>query len=115
MKTRYWVLILGAILAVSLALWLLPGKNAGSAQVLVDGELVRTVSLSRDESFRVETPDGYNVVTVESGRIAVTESDCPGHDCMELGWQAGGRPIVCLPHGLVIRFVEAGDLDSLSG
>lgn len=114
MKTRTWICILGVLFLVSLGLSLLPGPQAGRAEIWSDGVLVKTVSLRQEQSFVVRSQAGENTVTIRGGKIAVTQSDCLGGDCVAQGWQEGGRAIVCLPNRLVIRFVTDG-LDAVSG
>lgn len=101
-----------ALLAVLIFALFLPKDTAAGAyaEIYRDGELIKTVSLSRNQTFTVEGKYS-NTVTVRDGKIAVTESGCPGADCVHCGWISGtGRSIVCLPNGLEIRVV-AGDSD----
>lgn len=117
-KTKIWIALIAAILAVCLALslWLMwPGADAAYAEVWSDGELLHTLDLSVDRQIRVETAYGVNVVTVQAGKIAVTQADCPDHYCMQRGFCAGGAQIVCLPNRLVIRFVGAQEIDGVAG
>ena len=78
--------------------------------------MVRRVSLDTSVEFSV-TGDYMNTVTVRDGKIAVTESDCPGGDCVHSGWiGTSGRSIVCLPNRMEIRIVSAtGDVDFVVG
>ena len=115
MKTRTWLLLLLALLAVSLglgAMLLTAGPEAVRAEIRSDGELIATVDLRIDQEFTVTTPwGGENVVTVRSGAIAVTEANCPDHYCMHRGFCNSGGSIVCLPNKLVISFVGEQDVD----
>ena len=95
-KTRVWICLLGGLLLASLALLLWPQERAQSAEIWSDGVLVRRVSL-------------------QNGAIAVTQSDCPGGDCIQTGWRQGGQPIVCLPHRLVVQFSGGGGPDAVTG
>ena len=119
MKTKYWAVLLAGVLGVSLGLSflvLLPRGEAVSAEIYSGGKLLRTVSLSADQEFTVETPrGGHNTVTVKGGKIAVTDADCPDHYCMDRGFRNSGPGIVCLPNRLVIRFVEETDVDAAVG
>ncbi len=117
MKTRTWILLFGILLALCGVLCLLflgPGESE-FAQVLCDGELLFTLDLRIDQERVVETEFGRNVITVHSGRVAVTEADCPDGYCMQRGWCAGGPQIVCLPNRLVIRFTAESDVDAMAG
>ena len=111
----------GDLLAVALVilavltslLWLPRLKTGGTfAQVLQDGEVVREVPLSVDQTFRVKG-DYTNTVTVRDGKISVTHSDCPTNDCVHMGWLKDGGAIVCLPNRVEIRLVGDTEVDAL--
>ena len=72
------------------------------AQIYRDGELLREVPLSVNQTFRIRG-DYTNTVTVVDGKIAVTHSDCPNLDCVHMGWLKDGGNIVCLPNRMEIR------------
>ena len=114
MKTKYWILIFAAVLAVCifLSLPLLNQEQARYARITSHGELVKTVDLAIDQEFTV---DGKNTVTVRDGAIAVTWADCPDHYCMNRGFCTGGTDIVCLPNRLVIEFVGEQVVDAAVG
>ena len=117
MKTKYWILLLAAVLlicGVLSVIFLRPGQ-AQQAQIWSDGQLVKTVLLAVDQEFTVQTPDGYNTVTVRGGKIAVTAASCPDSYCMHRGFCQGGAQIVCLPNRLVIKFVAEQEIDGVVG
>ena len=114
-----WVAI--ALVAVCAALaavifFVCAGRDLPAvAQIYLDGQLIREVPLSRDESFAV-TGACTNVITVSGGKIAVMDSDCPGKDCVHRGWiSGGGESIICLPNKMEIRLTGAGTVDAVSG
>ena len=118
MKTKLWIALIAAVLAVcaGLSIWLLwPGEDAAYAEVWSDGKLLHTLALSVDREVTVKTDRGTNVITVKNGKIAVTEADCPDHYCMERGFCTGGTQIVCLPNRLVISFLDDQEIDGVVG
>ncbi len=118
MKSRMWAAIIIVVLilcGVSGYYLMSPGAGAAQAQILRNGEILRTVDLSLDQEFTVTNGDGYNIVTVKDGAIAVTEASCPDHYCQARGFCSGGADIVCLPNRLVIRFLEEAEIDAVSG
>ena len=117
MKTKYWIMALALLLAVCVGLSFLTlgGEVSSRARITSNGKEVRTVDLSFDQQFTVETEDGYNVVTVKDGRIAVTEASCPDHHCMARGFCNSGAQIVCLPNRLVIEFLGEAEIDGVVG
>ena len=117
MKSRFWMILIGALFALCLLLVLLPGsgKPAARAQIVSDGNLVAVLDLNTPQEFTVSTERGTNTVTVRDGKIAVTHADCPDQYCVRQGFCNGGAQIVCLPHRLVISFLTEGDVDGAVG
>ena len=107
------VLAIGLVLLLAVAVLLLFLPNAqpaSQAQIYHHGKLVKTVSLTEDQVFRV---DGqyHNTITVCDGKISFSDSDCPGQDCVHSGSIGStGRSLVCLPNAVEIR-VGSGESD----
>ena len=86
-------------------------EEAGVVTVYQDGKLIREISLNETTEFVVEG-DYTNVISVEDGKAAIIESDCPGTDCVHSGWiHEPGRSIVCLPNRVEIRIEGASEVD----
>ncbi len=116
-KTRTWILLFSslALLCVAAILLLNGVRGAAVSEIVRNGEVVRRIDLSRviaAETFTIEDGDGgYNVITVEPGRIRVEEANCPNRVCVRYGWLSKSRiPILCIPHKLMIRIVSADDM-----
>jgi hypothetical protein len=112
-SNKFWVIILSAALLVSaVAAFLLARTPASIALIELDGVLIERLDLSivaEPYSFTVESNSGFNIISVDKGRIRISESDCPDGICVRQGWISGGSvPIVCLPHRLIIR-LEGGE------
>lgn len=114
------LLAIGAVLLLAVFCFLafLPRESdqAVSAQIYRGGQLLMTVSLDKPQQFPVEG-DYCNVITVEDGKISITDSDCPGQDCVHSGAiHSPGRSLVCLPNALEIRVVSGqSDVDFVVG
>ena len=121
-RTRTWIVILAALAAVLalLSFFSLTAKKEGkTVQILQDGVVVEEIDLSAvtsERSFTIEwTGGGSNLITVQPGRIRVTEADCPDRVCVGLGWLSDqAAPIVCMPHRLMIRIKDSGGPDAVS-
>lgn len=113
-KSKAWlavilVLCLGAVFA-----WLILESRSPQgqvAQIYLDQKLIEQVDLSQlkeSRHLKVESPRGYNLIEFRPGSVAVIEADCPDQICVHQGAIGhSGRPIVCLPHKLVIRLHES--------
>ncbi len=111
-----WVMILGAIFLVlaGLTIWqYLRAKPAAQAEVWADGVLVRTLDLTSEGEYRIESAEGWNVLNVSGGKLAVTAASCPDGDCVRCGPRNTDPPIVCLPNRLSIQFSNAGTVDGV--
>lgn len=118
MKTKYWVLLLILLLisCLLLTVWLFrPDQQASAVQIISEGQVLYTLPLAVDNTITVETAHGFNTVTIQGGKVAVTDADCPDGHCMARGFCSGGAQIVCLPHRLVIAFLGQQQLDGISG
>ena len=122
MRTKVIAGLLVAAVAGSAAFILLQRGRAPApvARISRDGVLLEEIDLSRvDEpySLTLEDESGRNVLSVERGRVRVSEADCPDQVCVKQGWvSSGAAPIVCLPHKLVVELAGTGeDLEGGAG
>lgn len=108
--------LLVVALAAGLGAWLMTRNGATEHPVAVlyqNGQVLRTIDLQAVDEAETFSVDGdyHNQITVEPGRICISESDCPGEDCVHSGWiSTSGRNIVCLPNRLEIR-IQGGTSD----
>ena len=56
MKQKHWILIFAAVIAVCLALWLLPRGGGQTALVYQDGTLLYILNLRQDRTLTVTGP-----------------------------------------------------------
>lgn len=122
MRTKLIAGLLAAAVTGSAVFILLQRGRAPApvARISRDGVLLEEIDLSRvDEpySLTLEDESGRNVLSVERGRVCVSEADCPDQVCVKQGWvSSGAAPIVCLPHKLVVELAGTGeDLDGGAG
>lgn len=114
------LLAITAVLALAVLSFLtfLPrgGEETACAQIYQNGKLLMTVSLDQPGEIPVQG-DYCNTITVRDGEIAITDSNCPGKDCVHSGAiHSPGRSLVCLPNALEIRVVaEQSDVDFVVG
>lgn len=108
-KKTTWILIILALAVLGAVLALLlhrPSGGLGEVLVTVDGEEYGRYPLDVDAEFTVETPWGYNDVTIHDGQADVHEADCPNQICVNTApAREIGDMIVCLPHRLVVEIV----------
>ncbi len=111
-RKKALLLIPAAILTAAAAVYMICALNAGSdkhtAEISVDGKIVRTIDLrsAADETFTVGTEDAYNIITVKDGKIYVSEASCPDKICINHGpLRSELLPIICLPNRLSVKLI----------
>jgi hypothetical protein len=73
-----------------------------TAQITVDGVMVREVNLSKDEEFALEQNPRVHF-QVRRGAIAFIESDCPDKVCIHSGFlDTPGQTAACLPNKVLL-------------
>ena len=100
------VLAIGALIPI-----LLTRKNKNlTAKVYVQNEIVETIDLSKKEDKLYYITGTHGIVTVHTkdGAIAIIDSNCPHHDCINMGYvKETNRPIVCAYNAVYIEIVGA--------
>ncbi len=107
-------ILLVILLTICTAVTFIPRSSSSEdavVQIWQDGKLVRELPLTSDETIHL-SGDYENTVVIDDGHVAITESDCPGTDCVHSG-RIGtpGRSIVCLPNRVEVRIVGSSDVD----
>jgi hypothetical protein len=104
-KRDLW--LLGALLALAaivyFAFFLLNQNKTGiTAQITVDGVMVREVDLTADAEFALEENPNVHF-EVRRGAIAFVQSDCPDKVCVHSGFlNTPGQTAACLPNKVLL-------------
>ena len=119
-STKFWLLIIGAVLVVAVAgLLVIQALREEGAQVVItwNGEVDGTYSLDEDQTFVFEGENGgYNVVTIEDGFVFMEEANCPDQICVKhKPLNQTADPIVCLPNSLVVEVITNETENQLDG
>lgn len=116
-KTDLLLVVLALVAAAGIYLFYSAGAEKGKGvEITVDGESRAFLPLDTNDSIRIDTETGYNVVTVKDGEVMVTEADCRDQICVDhKKIRKTGETIVCLPHKLVVTITgdELGDFDAV--
>lgn len=119
MRTKYWIILIVAVLAVCLGLsvyLLAPKEEKAYVRVVQGGEVTMELDLSRNQTLPLESANGgRNVIDIRDGKIAVIEANCPDHICMAMGYCNSGAPIACLPNELILAFSDIPGIDGAAG
>lgn len=79
--------------------------SAAFAEISVNGEHYRTVSLSEaNQDIEIRTKRGYNLLRLSDHGIEMIEADCPDKLCLGFGHTHDqGDTIICLPNRILVE------------
>ncbi|MCL2828978.1 MAG: NusG domain II-containing protein [Oscillospiraceae bacterium] len=117
MNSKRWLILFAALVVFagfSQVLMHTFFRPAAMASVYQNGNLIQVIDLGRVTAPDTITVTGIwgreNVILVEPGRISVLSATCRDQICVNQGSISNGvRPIVCLPHRVVIQIDPAPD------
>lgn len=105
------LLLAGGIFCATLA----PAERQSvTVEIYLDGALLYSAPVSQNAAVPVS--GDYNAtVRIENGEVYISDSDCPGGDCLRMGRKTrAGETIFCLPNRLEVR-LAGGGLDMIAG
>ena len=111
------ILILSLLVVAAVALILttvLSKRENLTAKIIVKNEVVEVIDLSQKEErdYIIDGINGKLKVHTHNGGIAVTESNCPHQDCVNMGYvYQTNRPIICAYNAVYIVIEGASYID----
>ena len=113
-KRRADLLVIGALLALALVLYLAIGATrteGGVAVVRVDGVETERHALTENGTYPLN--GGSNILVIADGQAWLSEANCPDLLCVKQGRiHYTGQSIICLPNRLTVT-VEGGESDDV--
>ena len=111
MKKKDMVLGIGIVVIALIMLLIMQmtrTEEGNRIQITLDGKVYGTYSLGKNRVIEVKDGSFYNKIRIEDGKAYMEEANCPDGYCEEQGKISGRtQTIVCLPHKLVLEFLEA--------
>lgn len=106
------IILICLCLIVCAVLLFFPKSHGERAEIYLDGEKVKTVSLKENSRFTV----GNVSVAVEDGKIFVENSPCADRICVHTGKiSRKGDTIACLPEKVIIKIIGSSAPDGVTG
>lgn len=106
-KHDLWLVVILIGLAAVLGGWYYYSHRAPAvwAEVTIDGKLVETLDLSKNQEITIHGfQNGTNRLVVQDGEIWCAEASCPDQVCVHQGKQSqDGEIIVCLPSLMIVQ------------
>ncbi len=99
------ILIIISIAVISMLIPRFTDKDRLTAEISVNGEIVKTINLNEIEGTYVFQPECTPCLTViaQKGKIRFSQADCPDKICVNTGWiDSNGETAACVPAKTVI-------------
>lgn len=108
-KNDLWLMLvfLGLAAVLWIGYYVTHREPALRAEVTVDGKLVETLDLSKDQEVTIQgAKGGTNRLAVRDGMVWCEEATCPDQVCVRQGKQSkNGDIIVCLPSLMIVEVI----------
>lgn len=110
------ILFVISLSSILYSLFLYPDHINKSAEVRVNGSLVKTMQLREGyrEEYRIGGQYEYAIIEVNSGKVRIRQDDSPRQIGVQTGWiSSPPQQVVNLPYRIVVTIVssEAQDID----
>ena len=110
------LVIAAVLLALGIGVYLVYDSMVGGADAKAEiyyySDLAETIELRQGQHGTFSIPEDPHVVfeLYEDGSVAFIESDCPDKVCIHTGpLDTVGEYAACLPNGIVLKIVPAGE------
>lgn len=107
MKKGDYIIILAVIAVIALVFFIPKGQGA-SAEIIYDGQTIRTLPLDSNVQITVSGKLGDSIICVQDGSIYIQSAPCHDNTCLKTGKiNKTGECIICVPQRLVIKIIGA--------
>ena len=86
---------------------LLRNDEADTVVIYVDGKIEKKLDLNKNQEYRVNVDNGYNIIRIKDKKAKIKESDCSNQTCVNMGTSSkDGQTLICLPHKVEVTIVS---------
>ena len=86
---------------------LLRNDEADTVVIYVDGKIEKKLDLNKNQEYKVNVDNGYNIIRVKDKKVRIKESDCSNQTCVNMGTiSKDGQTLICLPHKVEVTIVS---------
>lgn len=107
------LILIAAVIVIAVLLFfasrMMHKSPAAVVEVSVDGTVISTLDLSKDQELPITgASGGFNLLVIKNGEAYVTEASCPDKVCIHQGKiHLDGEIIVCLPNKMTAQIKSA--------
>ncbi|MCJ7965922.1 MAG: NusG domain II-containing protein [Eubacterium sp.] len=86
---------------------LLRNDEADTVVIYVDGKIEKKLDLNKNQEYKVNVDNGYNIIRIKDKKVRIKESDCSNQTCVNMGTiSKDGQTLICLPHKVEVTIVS---------
>lgn len=86
---------------------LLRNDEADTVVIYVDGKIEKKLDLNKNQEYKVNVDNGYNIIRIKDKKAKIKESDCSNRTCVNMGTiSKDGQTLICLPHKVEVTIVS---------
>ncbi len=100
----WFIVLLGGLTVITLALKIWNGDLADTAVIRSGGKIFSVVSLSKDQTINVPGPLGTSIISIDKRRARISSDPGPRQYCVRQGWlEQAGEIAICLPNQVSVE------------
>ena len=115
MKKKDFILIFIILIVIAVTFGinqLINAKDGEKIEIYVDNKLYKTYDIDDEDEIKIESNEGYNVITIHDHGVEIDEASCPDKVCVHEGFiTKPSESIVCLPNKVHIKIVSNQDYE----
>ena len=86
---------------------LLRNDEADTVVIYVDGKIEKKLDLNKNQEYKVNVDNGYNIIRIKDKKAKIKESDFSNQTCVNMGTiSKDGQTLICLPHKVEVTIVS---------
>lgn len=106
LKLKKWdklIFFIAVFVSAVLFFFLYSTQEGDRVLVTANGQ-VEEYPLNRNRTIKLLNGEHYNLISIEQGRVSMTEADCPDKLCVKhKAVYRNGEMIICLPNEIFIQ------------
>ena len=105
---KYDIICVAVIVIISyITVNLLRNDEADTVVIYVDGKIEKKLDLNKNQEYKVNVDNGYNIIRIKDKKVRIKESDCSNQTCVNMGTiSKDGQTLICLPHKVEVTIVS---------
>ena len=114
---KYDIIAIFCVAVIVIISFIMVNDEADTVVIYVDGKIEKKLDLNKNQEYRVNVDNGYNIIRIKDKKAKIKESDCSNQTCVNMGTiSKDGQTLICLPHKVEVTIVsdDKSEVDAIA-